>query len=205
MQPLPPRAGSTFPPHSVRDIQRNDMVFNQSQHILVATDFSSASEAALRKASELALEVGSAVTLCHVLDPSPLGHVAGRQSAAQPDEAETKAAGAEAAASKVAAEGAEAADSPPDVPSGEVEAAIHGALEKAIARFFADVKKTKAALILSSNAADGICNYARKEQVDLIVVATHGRTGLAHLLIGSVAEKVVRHAPCPVLSVRSTN
>jgi universal stress protein A len=38
--------------------------------------------------------------------------------------------------------------------------------------------------------------------VDLIVMATHGRTGLSHLLIGSVAERVVRTAPCPVLTIR---
>jgi nucleotide-binding universal stress UspA family protein len=37
--------------------------------------------------------------------------------------------------------------------------------------------------------------------VDLIVMATHGRTGLSHLLIGSVAERVVRTAPCPVLTI----
>ena len=39
---------------------------------------------------------------------------------------------------------------------------------------------------------------------DLLCISTHGRTGLAHLLLGSVAEKVVRHAPCPVLIVRPT-
>jgi universal stress protein A len=38
--------------------------------------------------------------------------------------------------------------------------------------------------------------------VDLIVIGTHGRTGLSHMLMGSVAEKVVRKAPCPVLTVR---
>ncbi len=47
-----------------------------------------------------------------------------------------------------------------------------------------------------------ILNYARKHNIDLIVLATHGRTGLAHVLMGSVAETVVRTAPCPVLTVR---
>jgi nucleotide-binding universal stress UspA family protein len=47
-----------------------------------------------------------------------------------------------------------------------------------------------------------IIRYARQQEIDLIVLATHGRTGLAHLLIGSVAESVVRTAPCPVLTVR---
>jgi nucleotide-binding universal stress UspA family protein len=47
-----------------------------------------------------------------------------------------------------------------------------------------------------------IVRYARKHEIDLIVLATHGRTGLAHVIIGSVAESVVRTAPCPVLTVR---
>jgi universal stress protein A len=47
-----------------------------------------------------------------------------------------------------------------------------------------------------------ILRTAREKGVDLIVVGTHGRTGLDHVLFGSTAEKVVRRAPCPVLSVR---
>jgi len=43
---------------------------------------------------------------------------------------------------------------------------------------------------------------ARRYDADLIVVATHGRTGVLHLLLGSVAERVVRTATCPVLTVR---
>jgi nucleotide-binding universal stress UspA family protein len=47
-----------------------------------------------------------------------------------------------------------------------------------------------------------IINAAQSEAADLIVMGTHGRTGLAHVLIGSVAERVVNKAPCPVLTVR---
>jgi len=47
-----------------------------------------------------------------------------------------------------------------------------------------------------------ILEYAREQDVDLIVLGTEGRTGLRHALLGSVAEKVVRTAPCPVLTVR---
>jgi nucleotide-binding universal stress UspA family protein len=47
-----------------------------------------------------------------------------------------------------------------------------------------------------------IAAFAAKEKVDLIVMGTHGRTGLAHAFLGSVAERVVRGAPCPVLTVR---
>jgi universal stress protein A len=47
-----------------------------------------------------------------------------------------------------------------------------------------------------------IVRYAQEANIDLIVLGTHGRGGLAHMLLGSVAEKVVRKAPCPVLTVR---
>lgn len=51
-------------------------------------------------------------------------------------------------------------------------------------------------------APDEIVALADKEKCDLLIMGSHGRTGLAHLLVGSVAEAVVRHAPCPVLIVR---
>ena len=47
-----------------------------------------------------------------------------------------------------------------------------------------------------------ICQYAATHACDLIIMATHGRTGLAHMMLGSTAEQVVRHAPCPVLTLR---
>ena len=47
-----------------------------------------------------------------------------------------------------------------------------------------------------------IVRYARENEIDLIVIGTHGRGGLAHMLLGSVAEKVIRKASCPVLTVR---
>ncbi len=47
-----------------------------------------------------------------------------------------------------------------------------------------------------------IIRYARDNDIDLLVMGTHGRSGLTHVLLGSVAEKVVRKAPCPVLTIR---
>ncbi len=47
-----------------------------------------------------------------------------------------------------------------------------------------------------------VVEIAREQKTDMIILATHGYTGLKHALLGSVAEKIVRHAPCPVLSVR---
>jgi universal stress protein A len=49
---------------------------------------------------------------------------------------------------------------------------------------------------------ESIVSYAIDCRVDLIVIATHGRTGLSHVLLGSVAERIVREAPCPVLTLR---
>jgi len=48
-----------------------------------------------------------------------------------------------------------------------------------------------------------INQYALEENIDLVIIATHGHTGMEHILFGSTAEKVVRKAPCPVLVVRS--
>ncbi len=62
----------------------------------------------------------------------------------------------------------------------------------------ADIKVTQAA-----SAAQEICTYAKEHGVDIVVLATHGRSGLQHLLLGSVAEKVVRSCPVPVLTVRA--
>ncbi len=50
-----------------------------------------------------------------------------------------------------------------------------------------------------------IIEYVKAESIGLIVMGTHGRSGIEHILIGSVAEKVVRKSPCPVLTVRPRN
>jgi len=48
-----------------------------------------------------------------------------------------------------------------------------------------------------------IVEKAKELGIDVIVIATHGRSGLSHILLGSVAEKVIRHAPCPVFVIRN--
>lgn len=53
--------------------------------------------------------------------------------------------------------------------------------------------------------AEGIIDLANEEQVDLIVLSTHGRSGFSRLLHGSVATKLLRHAPCPVFLVKATD
>ena len=54
-------------------------------------------------------------------------------------------------------------------------------------------------------AADRIVEYAANNDVDLIIMGTHGRTGLRRVLMGSVAESVVRHAECPVLALKAAS
>ena len=56
--------------------------------------------------------------------------------------------------------------------------------------------------VVEGSPKSEIIQYARMHDIDLIVLATHGRTGLPHVIMGSVAETVVRTAPCPVLTVR---
>ena len=58
------------------------------------------------------------------------------------------------------------------------------------------VKKIK-----KGNDYEEIVKYSKDHKIDLIVIATHGRTGLLHTLLGSVAEKVIRYAKCPVLVI----
>jgi nucleotide-binding universal stress UspA family protein len=56
--------------------------------------------------------------------------------------------------------------------------------------------------VITGRPPQSIVDYAATEGFDLIVMGTHGRTGLSHAFLGSVAERVVRKAPCPVLTVR---
>lgn len=59
------------------------------------------------------------------------------------------------------------------------------------------------AIETATSAANGITSYATAQQIDLIIVGTHGRGAVKQFLMGSVAERVVRTAPCPVLAVRA--
>ena len=62
--------------------------------------------------------------------------------------------------------------------------------------------KTGRTLIVEGSPFFEVIRAAKAENVDLVVVGTHGRGAIAHVLLGSVAEKIVRKAPCPVLTVR---
>jgi universal stress protein A len=57
-------------------------------------------------------------------------------------------------------------------------------------------------VVLKGTPYEEISRFAEENKIDLIVIGTHGRTGLDRMLFGSTAEQVVRYAPCPVLTVR---
>jgi nucleotide-binding universal stress UspA family protein len=76
-------------------------------------------------------------------------------------------------------------------------------LVDAVSERLGDVDTTTA--VVAGSPQEAILGYAETEHVDLIVMGTHGRTGLDRYLIGSVAEKVVRLSDVPVLSVRQSN
>lgn len=75
-----------------------------------------------------------------------------------------------------------------------------------LARWVADAERlaggTVSSVLLSAPAPGAILGFARDDATDLIVMATHGRTGIRRQVLGSVAEAVLRAAPCPVLVVR---
>jgi nucleotide-binding universal stress UspA family protein len=73
----------------------------------------------------------------------------------------------------------------------------------AIRQQFLGIQAQVELIVREGPAAEDILKTAEKKNVDLIVIATHGRSGVRRLLLGSVAEKVIRSAPCPVLAVRS--
>ena len=81
----------------------------------------------------------------------------------------------------------------------EIEREVGKDME-AVAKKIQDIPVTKA--IHTGVAVLEIVDYVRTERIDLVVMGTHGRGGLEHILIGSVAEKVIRKSPCPVLTIR---
>ena len=81
----------------------------------------------------------------------------------------------------------------------QTEKLLHQMLDEAVTR---DSRVEHESHLLVGNPADEILRFADEQGVDLIVLGTHGRTGTARLLTGSVAEAVIRKSPCPVLTIR---
>jgi nucleotide-binding universal stress UspA family protein len=90
---------------------------------------------------------------------------------------------------------------PAELNTRQLEQAVRTQLEEFSVKNLSDVPKLVMKMIMGRPFVE-IIQYARDQAIDMIVLATHGRSGLKHVLMGSVAERVVRKAPCPVLSVR---
>jgi nucleotide-binding universal stress UspA family protein len=141
-------------------------------HILCPVDFSTHSDHAMRYAIALAEKFGADLTLLHVVAPLV---------AALPGE--------------IALPGMA------QVHTDEIETSCRERLEQAVGKLAVEGVKISCA-VLSGVPYLEIIRFGRENKTDLIVLGTHGRTGIAQLLIGSVAERVVRKAPCPVLTVK---
>lgn len=140
--------------------------------ILVPTDFSPPSDAALEYARILAAKFGSSLQILHVIDDPT-------------------------ASSDFVPDGF--APSTEDIRTGLLEHAMDR-LEHLLTLVDRSRYHAYADAVIGL-PAQTIVDYAGATGTGLIVMGTHGRTGLAHLLMGSVAEQVVRSAPCPVLTV----
>ncbi len=86
--------------------------------------------------------------------------------------------------------------------SDELVDASTAAMTKFIDDHLSDIKDAVHSEVVLGRPFMRIIEYARAQQIDMIVLGTHGRSGLQHALLGSVTEKVVRKAPCPVLTIR---
>ena len=146
---------------------------SRPSRILTCTDFSDASLGALRRAAALARNTGADVHLVHVINPSTF----------IPPQAFVQFA---------------------DDTIMEITKSLEAKLGQTRDDVFAGLgpARVTCAVLSHPSAASAITEYAEEHGVDTIVVGSHGRTGLDRWLIGSVAEKVVRHAKCDVLVVR---
>lgn len=144
------------------------------KNVLVATDFSEPSDAALKYGKELANRFGATL---HVLHVAPNVYVS-------------------------AVGAAEYATIAPDLQQ-QVEDDARRQLEELLIDTDKTGPRSIPVVSTSTSPAWTIVGYAKDHDIDVIVMGTHGRGALAHLVMGSVAERVVRLAPCPVLTVRN--
>lgn len=143
------------------------------RRILHPSDFSRASGAAFKKAIEMAKAGRAELMVVHVV--SPVVPMAAGEGYVSPKMYEEIAASTKAWAQKQ--------------------------LDKLLAKAKQAGVRAKG-FVLEGSAHDQIARFARSKHADLLVMGTHGRSGLAKLFLGSVAGRVVAAAPCPVLTVR---
>jgi nucleotide-binding universal stress UspA family protein len=142
-------------------------------NILVATDFSKASDVALAYGRDLARSYGSALHVLHVAENAFLLFGGDPATTFVPDQ------------------------------QLEIERSAREQVEALITDDDRTMLRATSAVVTGVGVAQAIVDYVSAHGIDLVIMGTHGRGAVAHLLMGSVAERVVRLAPCPVLTVRS--
>ncbi len=143
---------------------------------LVPYDFSAHSRAALFAAVDLAKRFEADLHLLHVIQPPTFAYGYGAYGGAV---------------------------APPPVDMADVRDAAIRSLADVASGVEGATGAVEPHVIEGHGVAARICELAEKIGADLIVMGTHGRTGLAHVFLGSVAERTLRSAPCPVLSVQA--
>jgi len=101
-----------------------------------------------------------------------------------------------------------ALDMAPAVPlptTDELADSAESALKNFVAEHLGGLNKTPVTTVLTGNPADQIVAYAKEVAATMIIMSTHGYSGLSHVLLGSTTEAVLRHADCPVLSIRNAS
>jgi universal stress protein A len=86
--------------------------------------------------------------------------------------------------------------------SGELKESAQARMEKFSQELLADSPHGYSSKVVIGRAATEVVNYAKEVDADMIIMATHGYSGVKHVMLGSTTEDVLRHASCPVLSVR---
>jgi nucleotide-binding universal stress UspA family protein len=150
--------------------------------IICPVDFSEPSLVALRAANELAGHFHSRLYVVHVVPPVPLPYQPETAPAPAPELAPIF-----------------------HMPSYQLELthSSERALQDLVDQLVAPGRQVHI-VVATGEAAGQIVATAEKEKADVIVIATHGQTGWRRAVFGSVAEKVVRLAPCPVLTIRAS-
>jgi nucleotide-binding universal stress UspA family protein len=159
-------------------------------HILVPTDFSPATNRVLAYAVEEATHHQARLTLLHVLHHHPATEVYYVKGAPESRTGFVAEFGGTVPTTR---------PSPPETIRRDYHEEALLQLRELMPPSFTGLWEPR---VVAGDPADTIVRMAEELAVNLIVMGTHGRTGLQHVLLGSVAEKVVRLAPCPVLTVR---
>jgi nucleotide-binding universal stress UspA family protein len=92
----------------------------------------------------------------------------------------------------------------PHVPEDKILRTARARMERFVTENLSEIEKVESRVLVGIPFVE-IIRYAREQSIDLIVIGTHGHSALAAMLLGTVAEKVVRKAPCPVLTVKHPN